>query len=126
MTLTIGVRQTGPGVVTLTLQGPLDGSTHESLDQELDRVMNEPVRVLVLDIEGVDFVTSAGIGTIMKAKTSLAQKRADLVLLHVRPQIEKVFEILRALPGLGILPDRAELDEYLGRIQSQTTVEDDC
>lgn len=125
MTLTIGVRQTKPGVATLTLQGPLDSETHKILDQEASRVLNEPIRVLVLDMEGVNFMTSAGIGTIMKIKTSLVKKRADLAMINLQPQVKKVFEIIRVLPSLGVFQDREELDEYLGRIQRKMTGQED-
>ena len=74
MQLTVNTRQTRPGVITVTLLGRLDGQTHGLLDQGIGRILDEPVKTLVLDLQGVDFITSAGIGTIMKARTSLARK----------------------------------------------------
>ena len=121
MKLTIAVRRTEPGAVTLTLQGPLDGETSPLLDREVVRALAEPTCAMVLDMTGVDFITSAGIGTIMKAKTSLARRKADLGIIGMQPQVRKAFEIIRVLPSMQVFQGWAELDEYLGRIQRQMT-----
>jgi len=124
MKLVVTLRQTEPGVITLALRGRLDGETCILLDREVSRALTEPLHTMVLDMAGVDFVTSAGIGTIMKARTSLARKKADLAMVGVQPQVQKVFEIIRVLPMMPVFQDRAELDEYLGTIQRQVTGEE--
>lgn len=125
MRLTVRARQTRPGVITVTPQGRIDGETHGVLDQELGRMLEEPVKVVVLDMHGVDFITSAGIGTIMKARASLATKGAELALMNMQPQVRKVVEIIRVLPTLGVFQDDRELDDYLGTIQRRMTGEED-
>jgi len=125
MRLTIKIQQTQPGVITMIPQGPLDSQTHDLLDSEISRTLKEPVKVLVLDMQGVDFITSAGVGTIMKAKTSLAKKGADLATINLQPQVQKIFEIIRVLPSIGVFQDRDELDEYLGKVQRRMTGEED-
>jgi len=121
MQLTVKTRQTRPGVITVTLLGRLDSQTSGLLDQGIAGILDEPVKTLVLDMQGVDFITSAGIGVIMKARTSLARKGADLALMNLQPQVRKVFEIIRVLPTLGVFQDERELDEYLGTIQRRMT-----
>ncbi len=125
MRLTVKTTQTQPGVIAIIVQGSLDSETYDLLDQEITRALGEPLKALVLDMQGVDFITSAGVGTIMKAKTSLAKKKADLAMLHLQPQVQKVFEIIRVLPTLGVFQNQAELDEYLGRIQRRMLGEED-
>jgi anti-anti-sigma factor len=125
MPLTIRTKQTKTGVITLTPKGPLDGETYELLDKTMGRILTEPVKALILDMEGVDLITSAGIGVIMKAKTSLAKKGGDLVLTNLQPQVEKVFEIVRLLPTLGVFQSQQELDEYLEKIQRRITGDED-
>lgn len=125
MRLTIGVEKTGPGIVTLKPQGVVDGKTYELLDNAVSEALEQPIRVLILDMEAVEFITSAGIGTIIKAKVSLARKGAELTLTNLQPQVEKVFEIIRLLPTFKVFRDRDELDEYLGRIQRRMTGQDE-
>jgi anti-anti-sigma factor len=125
MGLNIRIRQTKPGVVTLSPVGLIDSNTYGLLDGEISRVLAEPVRTLVLDMAGVDFITSSGIGTIAKAKTSLSRKGGDLAMINLQPQVKKVFEIIRLLPALNVFESRAELDEYLGTIQRKMMGEED-
>lgn len=125
MQLTVRTKQTGPGVITLMPRGSLDANTHGLLDQAVGRVLPEPIKMLVLDMEGVDFVSSAGIGSIMKAKKSITSKGGELALTNLQPQIKKAIEIMQLLPSLGVFESRAELDEYLGKIQRQVTGEDE-
>jgi hypothetical protein len=42
----------------------------------------------------------------------------------MQPQIEEVFEIIKALPGLGVFRNHAELDEYLAARQLRDRDED--
>ncbi len=125
MALTIRTRQTKTNVVTLTPQGSIDGETYTLLDKTMGPILTEPIKVVILDMAGVDLITSSGIGTIMKAKTTLARKGGELVLTNLQPQVEKVFEIVRLLPTLGVFQSQQELDEYLETIQRRITGEED-
>jgi anti-anti-sigma factor len=125
MSLTIAVTRTGPGAVTLTLRGHLDGQTCTLLDREVGLALSEPICTMVLDMAGVNLVTSAGVATILKARTSLTRQKAGLAMVGMQPQVQRVFEIIRVLPLLKVFRDQAELDEYLGRIQRQMTGQED-
>ena len=114
MKLTIAVTRTEPGAVTLTLRGPLDGQTCTLLDREVDLALSEPICALVLDMAGVNFVTSAGVATILKARTSLTKQKADLTMVGMQPQVQKVFEIIRVLPLLKVFRDQAETRRISG------------
>lgn len=81
--------------------------------------------MLILDMDGVDFVSSAGIGTIVSTKGAIKSKGGDLALTNLQPQIKKAIEIMRLLPTLGVFESREELDEYLGKIQRQVTSEEE-
>ena len=87
--------------------------------------MAEPVKILVLDMAGVDYITSSGIGTIVKAKTSLKRRGGNLAIINLQPQVEKVFEILRLIPVMEVFASREELDEYLVKVQDKIKREDD-
>lgn len=125
MRLTTNVTRPAPGIVILTLRGTLDGETYALVDGEVGKILGEPIRTMVLDLAGVDFITSAGVGTIMKAKTSLAKRDAEFAMIGMQPQVQKVFEIIHLLPRMQVFQGQAELDEYLTRIQRQMTGQED-
>ena len=125
MKLKIRIRQTKPGVVTLSPIGPIDTETSLTLDKEICRILAASTKTLVFDMAGVDFITSVGIGTIAKAKTSLNRIGGDLAMINLQPQIKEVFEIMRLLPTLNVFASMKELDEYLGKIQQRIIEEED-
>lgn len=124
--LRIEVDRKGSGVVTLSPVGTINTDTCRILDREVSRVLEESVKTLIIDMEGVNAITSAGVGAIVKTRLSLKQKGGDLVLVNLQPQVERVFEIIRMLPPLlNVLKSRQELDDYLMRLQRRITGHDD-
>ncbi|UCD51384.1 MAG: STAS domain-containing protein [Phycisphaerales bacterium] len=125
MRLEIETRQTKPGMVTMLLEGSLDGETHETLHREILRLMAESPSVIVLDMDGVEYISSAGVGALASAKTSVTKEGGELAMTNLQPQVAKVLEIMRLVPVLGVFKNQEELDEYLGRIQRRMTGEED-
>jgi anti-anti-sigma factor len=119
--LRIGVERAIHGMVILSPVGSVDSETCELLEKEVKKVMRRSMRTLVLDMTGVDFVTSRGVGVIAKTKVSLAEKGRSMAIIGLQPQVRKVFEIMSLLPVLNVFADREELDEYLGKVQRQIT-----
>ena len=119
MELSIEISRMKPGTVTLSLIGPIDETSSSTLDNEICRAMTESVEIIVLDMEGVDYITSSGVGTIIKAKTSLKRRGGNLVFINLQPQVEKVFEIIRLIPVMEVFASREELDEYLVKVQNK-------
>ncbi len=110
-------------VVEVSLNGSISDTTYRLLDEEVDRLLAGSYKTLVLDMENVHEVTSAGIGVIMKAKASAKNKGGDLAMRNVQPQVKRVFEIMSLVPVLNVFESQAELDDYLITIQ-QRIVED--
>jgi sigma-B regulation protein RsbU (phosphoserine phosphatase) len=88
---------------------------------KIHRLLAESVRTVVLDMTGVDFISSAGVGSLASAKTSLTNRGGELAMTNLQPQVAKVLEIMRLMPVLGVFKDQEELDEYLGRVQRRMT-----
>jgi len=125
MEFEIKIDQTTTGIITVLPVGPINTETSITLDKEIDKVLAKSVKVLVLDMEEVDFITSAGVGIIVKIKTSLKQKGCEFAMVNLQPQIKKVFEIIRLTSILDVFASRKELDEYLYRVQRNITGNED-
>jgi hypothetical protein len=62
--------------------------------------------------------------TLQEAIDSLLQKSPKMIILDLKdPQIEKVFEIIKALPDQRIFKNIEELDRYLDRMQKKVVKE---
>jgi anti-anti-sigma factor len=123
MALAIRTQPIAPGIVGLALDGIIDGTTCRVLDEEIGRLLAGPFKTVVLDMQNVEQVTSAGIGTLVKAKVSAKQKGGDLAMNNLQPQVQRVLEIMALVPVLNVFESCAELDDYLTRVQ-QRMIED--
>ncbi|MBN2271755.1 MAG: STAS domain-containing protein [Sedimentisphaerales bacterium] len=119
MTLSVKVIRAKPGAVTLAPLGPLDSETYRILDAEIKGALAESVNTLVLDMAGVEFITSSAIGIITRTQAALARKGGELAMINLQPQVKKAFEIMNLIPNLNIFEDEKELDEYLAKVQQR-------
>jgi anti-anti-sigma factor len=103
--------------IVVSCRGQINSDTYEALDRELSAAVAQPIQSVILDLKEVTFISSAGVGTIVKAKVTLNRKGAELALINLQPQIKKVFEVIRLLPMVQVFQNTAELDEYLARLQ---------
>ena len=123
MGLNIEIEHAKRGMVILSPAGSIDSQTCELLDRQIQKALKRSVTTLVLDMAGVDLITSRGIGLIARTKATLTQRGVDLAIMNLSPQIKKAFEIVCLLSTLNVFADRAELDEYLGKVQRKMTEE---
>lgn len=103
----------------LVLEGSLDSNSSGQLDKEIQDACSDGVRTLVLDMREVSFISSTGIGVIIKTKESLKKRNIESTLIHLQPQVKRVFEIMQLLPTLNVFASRDELDDYLSKIQNR-------
>ena len=76
---------------TLALIGRLDTVTAPELEAEISAIL-PTAESLVLDMEKLEYISSAGLRVILKTKKALAQK-AGLKLINVSDDVREVFEI---------------------------------
>ena len=121
MSLKIQLQQGRPFTQTLALVGRLDTETAPSLDAELERVLTTQVKVIVFDLSGVDYISSAGLATLFRAQKAMKARSGEALLVNPQPQVQKVFDIVKAVDVRAVFRDVAELDEYLDEMQRRVT-----
>jgi len=119
MPLYIKLQHIDKNKVRLILSGQINSETWEKLDKEGDSLLEKKITAMIFDLADVDFISSAGIGVIIKAKMSLLRNYGDLAMLNPQPQISKVFDIMKLLPAMNVFANIKELDEYLTRVQKK-------
>ena len=101
------------GAVTVKLAGSLDTATAPELERQLAPVLAGPVKDLVFELAQLKFISSAGLRVFSIARKQLKERGGQASFIHMQPQIQEVFEIMKSLPGVAIFKDVAELDRYL-------------
>lgn len=76
---------------TLALTGRLDTLTAPELETEISAMLPN-VQTLTLDMENLDYISSAGLRVILKTRKAL-EKNSGLRLTHVSEAVKEVFDI---------------------------------
>ncbi|MCU0725764.1 MAG: STAS domain-containing protein [Planctomycetes bacterium] len=106
------------GAVTVELTGRLDTSTAPDLERRLMPTLTPAVKTVVFDLQNLNFISSAGLRVFASARKLLKDRGGQAAFVNMQPQINEVFEIIRALPGVAVFRDVAEFDAYLAARQS--------
>ena len=103
----------------ISLAGSLDTDTAPQLQARIDESIDSCVTALILDMKDLEFLSSAGLGVIFMTKKELNNRQGKIMLINLQPQVQRVFEIIKALDGMNIFKDREEMDNYLAAMQQK-------
>ncbi len=77
----------------VSLEGRLDGSNSRDFEASLNAEIGDSDNSVVLDLNGLTYISSAGLRAILLITKSVKSKGASLVLCSLPTQIEEVFKI---------------------------------
>ena len=106
-------------VARVYLAGALNTDTAPGFESRLDEVLDRGLSLTVLDMKELDYISSAGLRVIFKAAKRVKQDGKRLAAANRRPHIDKVFDILKALPDMAVFANDDEMDEYLTSMMQQ-------
>ena len=102
-------REEAEGILRVALVGSLDTGTAPGLKTQLRAAMTDPIRLLVFDAAGLEFVSSAGLQVLIGAQKLLRDKDGGVAMMNMAPQIRKAFEIVRGVAGFSVVSTADEL-----------------
>jgi anti-sigma B factor antagonist len=85
--------------------GELDVATSPDLREQLIRLVSDGRTKLVLALDGVDFLDSTGLGTIVSALKRVRTHGGDMRLVCSEARITRLFEITGLDKAVPLLPD---------------------
>ena len=118
MNLKIALEAGNDGIAYVALAGWLDGDTAPQLDKALAD-LDAAVLLVVLDMNELEYISSAGLRVIFAASKRQSRKGGELVLRNLSPGVKKVFEIIKALPSMKVFASVEEMDDYLAHFQKK-------
>jgi anti-sigma B factor antagonist len=79
----------------LRLQGRLDAATVGRQKAELSSSADTDKPLVVLNLAGIDFIDSTGLGMIVSLYRRLREQDRDLAITNLSPQARMLFELTR-------------------------------
>jgi len=124
--LRIEIAPPANGVQRVAVGGRLDTHSHGQMDEALAPLLADAgVKSLVLDLDGLDYISSAGIRSVFKARKALSARGGKVLVVNPQPQIQKVFDLVKAVPLGEIFTSVAEADAYLDAMQRKVVEGDE-
>ena len=106
-------------VARVALIGALNTDTAPAFDIRLQEIIARGYHLTVLDMKDLDYISSAGLRVIFKASKQAKAAGNRMAAANRKPHIDKVFEILKALPDMAVFANDQELDDYLDAMQNK-------
>ena len=103
MSIEIRIAREGE-VPVVTMTGRLDGFGAQQLDESLREIVPDDTRSVILNLAGVDYLSSAGIRVFLRLKKRLKQRGGSLALANVREFPRNVLEMAGFLNVLELYP----------------------
>ena len=117
MSLTTEVFKSDEGTCKIEVSGRLDTNTAKDFDDKIASVSVQDYPVMIVDLKNLEYVSSAGVRSLFKARKRAKEADGNFLLVNPQPQVKKVFDIIKALPSQSIFASEAEMDDYLDMIQ---------
>ena len=93
VTLDVESRHTDTGVTVLAPSGRLDVAGAPALKEAVSEAIKDEKPRLVIDMEGVSFVDSSGLGSVVAALKQVRSSKGDLRLAAPNQQVRVVLEL---------------------------------
>ena len=81
------------GVVVIALRGRLDSANAGELEKGLGDLFTQPGQKAVVDMEKLDYISSAGLRVVLMLAKRARQTSGRLLLSCLAPSVREVFEI---------------------------------
>ena len=92
------------GIEILEVSGRIDPSTSNQLEDEINTVLSTGQFKLVMNLSGVDFISSTGLRVFLSALKKTKAQNGDVKICCMNSNVEQVFKIAGFVSLFDILP----------------------
>ncbi|MGE0431332.1 MAG: STAS domain-containing protein [Planctomycetota bacterium] len=105
-----------PSTALVTLAGAIDVSTVVNFQTTLDSLQLKGIKRFILDVHGVQYVNSTGLGSLVRMADKMNGDGGSFVMIRILPKVRMVFDMLGLASFFKILPDQRAAEEHLRSI----------
>ena len=114
MTLALSASTVNPRINMLALSGCLSVETESQVQLQLIEAIKQSPQGLVLDLEAVAFVSSAGLRMLIVAYKSAATSGTKLAMIRPQPEIYKLFKLAALDLTFNVFENEADAVKAIG------------
>jgi anti-sigma B factor antagonist len=93
------------GVTVVMVSGDMDAGNSTQLGEELDHLLTEGSRKLVIDLGKVGFMNSSGLATLVHYYKLARSNCGDISLAALQPKVRQAFQLSRLDRVFDLQPD---------------------
>jgi anti-anti-sigma factor len=97
------------GTAVLKPVGSIDSSTTQILEKQIQSVVSQGSRRIVVDFSSVEFISSAGIGVLLGVAAQLRGLGGDLLFMNLTRHVDELFGIINLNSFFTIISNLDEL-----------------
>ncbi|WP_371370811.1 anti-sigma factor antagonist [Sporomusa aerivorans] len=102
------------GILVIRLEGEFDVCGANEFRKIVDQAQDETgAKHILLNMQGVNFIDSSGLGVILGRYRQLAQHGGKLLVAHLEPSIQRLFELAGLTRILKIYPTEEQALDLL-------------
>ena len=113
MILALATSSLKPDTHVVHLDGVLTAVTYPALEKELQRLIGEGARLVVLDCKGLTFLASTGIRVLLQTFKTLRAQGGDLRLMQVPAPIQEVLDLVQLFPADSNFANAVDLERFV-------------
>lgn len=107
-----------PGAALITVRGSIDFTTAVRFRAETDAARAGGYKLFILDLDGVSYINSGGLSTLIGLAGTGTPESSPLALLKVPPKIKALIDLLNLGPSFRFCHTLEEAIEILGKPSS--------
>lgn len=97
------------GVLIVRVEGELDMHSASEFRQTIDNALdNNEAKHILLNLSGVDFIDSSGLGVILGRYKRISLLRGQMLAAHIQPQVARIFELAGLLKIIKVFKSETE------------------
>jgi len=121
MNMTTNVRQVGAGVTVVDISGRIVlGEESAALRELVCDLLNKGHRKILFNLAQVNYIDSAGLGSLVGSFTSVRKQNGELKLLNLTSKVRDVMQITKLYTVFDILNNETEAIKSFGESTAAT------
>ncbi|BDD05991.1 STAS domain-containing protein [Aureibacter tunicatorum] len=104
------------GTAIIAVKGEVDASSSIYLDDAFKKVIPEEPKAIMVNLEHLEYISSAGLGVFMSYIEELNNKNIPFIIFSLNEKVKNVFSILGLDQLINICSTKAEAKRHIDGI----------